>query len=322
LVYATGATTQDLRTLVWVDRTGQEEAIPAPARAYQYPRLSPDGTRLAIDIRDQDIDIWIWDLTRRTLTRLTFDPRPESYPVWTPDGQRLIFSSGRSGPSNIYWQAADGTGAVERLTDSRNPQFPHAITSDGTAILFREDVSSGQDLMRALIASPRDQPSSGVSRTPTPLVQTMFSELNAELAPNGRWLAYESNESGRYEIYVRPFPDVEAGRWQVSTSGGRTPLWTRNGNELFYHALDGTIQGVRVDSSSSWRSSTPMKVLQGAYFLPIGGVVLGRTFDIAPDSKRFLMIKRVGAEEAGVAPPSIVVVQHFDEELKRLVPTN
>jgi serine/threonine-protein kinase len=148
----------------------------------------------------------------------------------------------------------------------------------------------------------------------------MFNEQNAELAPKGQWLAYESNESGRYEVYVRPFPNVEAGRWQISTSGGTTPLWSRSGDELFYLAVDGSIQSVRVDSSSSWRSSTPMKVLQGDYFLP-GSSVPVRTFDIAPDGKRFLMIKAGSGDEAP-ARQSLIIVEHWFEELKRLVPTN
>ena len=321
LVYAAGdASPQIQRTLVWVDRTGKEEIIPAPTRVYLYPRVSPDGTRLALDIRDQENDIWIWDLVRETLTRLTFDPATDSYPVWSPDSQRLIFASARSGQANIYWQAADGTGAVERLTDSRNVQSPHTITADGAEVLFREgSAARHSDLMRLLMGSPQRPPAAGVSKT-TPLLHTMFDERNAELAPKGQWLAYESNESGRYEIYVRPFPTVDSGRWQVSTSGGRTPVWSRTGNELFYLAPDGTIQGVRVEDSSSWRSGTPTKTLEGDYLLPTG-VQVGRTFDIAPDGKRFLMIK-AGSGDDAPAPQSLVIVEHWFEELKRLVPVN
>jgi serine/threonine-protein kinase len=319
LVYAAGTATPIQRTLVWVDRTGQEEVIPAPARAYYYPRLSPDGTRVALDIRDQEgADIWIWDLARQTLTRLTFDPAAESYPVWSPDSQRLIFASTRSGQNNLYWQAADGTGAPERLTDSRNQQFPSAMTPDGTEILFREAAADQQgDLMRLLMGPP---PAVGVSKTPTPLMRTTFDERNAELAPDGRWLAYESNDSGGIDIYVRPFPTVDSGRWQVSTSGGRTPVWSRSGDELFYLGDDGTIQSVRVDGSSSWRSSTPTKVLQGTYYSPAGAIA-GRTFDVAPDGKRFLMVKPASGD-AAVASQSFIVVEHWFEELKRLVPVN
>jgi serine/threonine-protein kinase len=148
----------------------------------------------------------------------------------------------------------------------------------------------------------------------------MFNERNAELAPKGQWLAYESNESGRYEIYVRPFPNVEAGRWQISTGGGTMPLWARSGDELFYLAADRTIQSVRVDGSSSWRGSTPTHVLQGKYLLA-SNANPARTFDISLDGKRFLMIKQGSGDDA-YARQSLIIVEHWSEELKRLVPTN
>jgi serine/threonine-protein kinase len=319
LVYATGEAGRFQRTLVWVDRTGKEEVIPAPARNYVHPRISPDGTRVALYIADENEDIWIWDLARQALTPLTFDPAADRHPVWSPDGQRLVFTSARSGALNLYSQAADGTGTVERLTESRTVQFPNAITPDGTEILFQERVSQGSphDLMRMPLV-PRP-PSPGVIKTPTPMLRTTFNEQNAELAPNGRWLAYQSNESGRDEIIVRPFPNVESGRWQVSTSGGRTPVWARSGNELFYIAADRTIQSVSVDGSSSWRSGAPMKVLQGGYFLPDATTLPVRTFDIAPNGKHFLMIRAASADDAP-ARQSLVIVENWFEELTRLVP--
>ena len=298
------------RSLVWVDRMGREEPLPAPVRAYQYPRISPDGTRVALDVRDQEQDIWIWDFTRQTLTRFTFDPAGDSYPVWSPDSRRLIFASARAGTAaNLFWQAADGTGAVERLTESPNEQGSNAMTPDGTRVIFRETTATGHDVMLVPLQSPRH---------PQPLVQTMFQELNAEIASDGRWMAYESNESGREEIYVRPFPDVGSGRWQVSTGGGRMPLWSRNGQELLYLTPDGVLMGVKVEPGPLWRSGTPARVLQGLYFY--AGPGLGRSFDIAPDGRHFLMIKQGGSDDA--APQNLVVVQNWFEELKRLVPRN
>ena len=297
------------RSLVWVDRMGREEPLAAPVRTYFYPRLSPDGTRVALDIRDQEQDIWIWDLARETLTRVTFDPAVDLYPVWSPDSRRLLFASARAGAFNLFWQAADGTGAVERLTEGPNLQHAYAVTPDGSRVILREDGAQQQDLMLLPLQPPR---------RPQPLVQTMFAERNAELSRDGRWLAYESNESGRDEIYVRPFPEVNGGRWQVSTGGGRLPLWSRNGLELLYVSPDGTLMGVRVEAASPWRSSTPARVLQGPYFFSVAGA--GRTFDIAPDGTRFLMIKEGGGTEG--APQNLVVVQNWFEELKRLVPGN
>ena len=332
LVYVTGVAGAEIRrTLVWVDRTGQEEVIPAPPRAYQYPRVSPDGTRVALDIRDQRGDIWIWDLMRQTLTPLTFDPLPDSYPIWSPDSRRLIFASARAGAFNLYWQAADGTGTPERLTDSPNAQFPLAMTPDGSAIVFREVNQEGRrtdlglggqnDLMRLLMGSQKLSGSNEISKTGTPLVRTKFDEVNAEISPDGRWLAYQSDESGREEVYVRPFPDVDSGRWQVSTSGGRTPVWARSGDELFFWSPTGaTIQSVRVERSSSWRSSAPTKVLQGLAYYSGGTGSIGRTFDVAGDGKRFLMIKP-GSGDAAPQSQKLIFVENWLEELKRLVPT-
>jgi Tol biopolymer transport system component len=153
LVYvdAPAGLTGTARRLVWVDRAGHEEPFAAPPRAYVYPQLSPDGTRVALDIRDQEQDLWTWDLRRSTLTRLTFEPGQDGNPVWTPDGQRIIFNSDRAGGQlNAWWQAADGTGAAERLTTSSNPQFPTAIAPDGTAVIFAEETPTmGRDLMRS-----------------------------------------------------------------------------------------------------------------------------------------------------------------------------
>jgi eukaryotic-like serine/threonine-protein kinase len=227
LVYvaAPGGLTNE-RMLVWVDRTGKEEPVAAPPRAYQHPRLSPDGTRVALWSSDLEDDLWIWDLGRQTLTRLTLDPGQDRFPVWTPDGRRIIFSSNRGGVLNLWWQAADGTGTAERLTTSSNNQFLTAITPDGTAVVFNEATpTAGNDLLQLALDG---------TRRVTPLLQTQFDERNGIVSPDGRWLAYESNSSGRFEVFVRPFPNVGGGQWPVSRAGGTRPLWARNGKELFY----------------------------------------------------------------------------------------
>ena len=209
---------------------------------------------------------------RQTMTRLTFDPAVDQYPVWSADGRRLIFASARVGATNLFWQAADGTGAVARLTESPNTQYPTAITPDGTRVVFTETASpTGTDVMLMPLQPPRS--STGLGRgepiepqRAQPLVQTMFNERNAEIGPEGRWLAYESSESGRLEIYVRPFPDVSGGRWHVSTAGGRTPLWSRNGQELFYVSLEGVVMGVRVERDLRGGAARRNGFLQGQYF--------------------------------------------------------
>jgi serine/threonine-protein kinase len=329
LVYVfSGGDQTTARSLVWVDRQGREEPIKAPVRAYMYPRLSPDGTRVALDVRDQEQDIWIWDLARETLTRFTFDPGPDTHPVWTPDGRRVLFRSARSGPANLFWQAADGTGAVERLTESPNRQFSGTFSPDGTRLVFREETATtGRDLMVVpLEGGRRGQPPlpgvGGPGRSATsearPLVRTTFDEANGEISPDGRWLAYESDESGRDEIYVRPFPDVNSGRWQVSTGGGTRPLWARSSKELFYLGTSGAVMSTSVEGGSTLRAGNPTRLFEGRYFMPGQP---GRTYDVSPDGRRFLMIKPLAGAEQTAALPSLIVVQNWHEELKRLVPT-
>jgi serine/threonine-protein kinase len=293
---------------VWADRTGKEEPLGTPQRAYEHPRLSPDGTRVAINSTDQENDVWIWDLRRPTLTRLTLDPGQDSFPLWTPDGRRIIFSSNRGlGQPNLWSQAADGTGAAERLTtNDSHAQFLNGITPDGTAVLYNETTQSmGRDLLQVELDG---------SHRVTPLLQTKFNERNGIVSPDGRWLAYESDNSGSFEIYVRPFPNVSGGLWPVSTAGGRQPLWSRSGKELFYIGADGTLLRVPVEASgSNWHAGAPVKLLEGRYYTGTGS---GRAYDVSPDGRRFLMIKASGT----AAPPALIVVQHWDEELKRLGP--
>ena len=312
LVYvdAPGSLAANARTLVWVDRTGNEAPVAAPPRAYGQPRLSPDGTRVALASIDQENDLWIWDLRRATLTRLTLDPGQDWFPAWMPDGRRIVFSSDRGGQFNLWWQVADGTGVAERLTTSGNGQFPTGITPDGTAVVFFETTPTmGRDLLQLALDG---------TRRATPLLQTKFDERNAIVSPDGRWLAYESNSSGSFEIYVRPFPNVGGGQWAVSTAGGTRPLWSRSGRELFYVGPDGALLRVPVEASgATWNAGTPMKLFDRRYFT---GGAAGRTYDVSPDGQRFLMIKAPGTD-ASATPPALIVVQHWDEELKARVPT-
>jgi len=298
------------RQLVWVDRKGHEEPIKAPPRAYAIPRISPDGTRIALDIRDQESDIWIWDLARETSTRLTFDPAVDQQPVWTPDSRRVIFASSRVGSPNLFWHAADGTGTDQRLTTSVNPQFPNSVTPDGTHVLgyevFPKTIPDVVHWPLAESAKPSSEP----------LVQTTFAEFNAEISPDGRYLAYQSTESGTFEIYVRPYPKVNDGRWQVSTGGGSRPTWARNGRELFYIDPGNTLLSVGVQTAGpTFTAGNPAKVFDAKYATP----VVFRTYDVSPDGRRFLMIKESTTDDK-TTPASLVVVEHWLEELRARVP--
>ena len=202
LVYASGeAGEEGVRSLLWVDREGQETPIPAPVRSYSNARVSTDGTRVALDIRDQEEDIWVWSLPDGPLTRLTFDAERDQYPHWTPEGDRVVFSSFRDGASNIYWKAADGTGTTERVTESENLQFVDAVTSDGTRVIARVGTpDDGNDLVLVPLTG---------DGTVEPLVSTPFADRNAALSPDGAWMAFESDESAR--------PRSLCGRFQIPT---------------------------------------------------------------------------------------------------------
>ena len=295
------------QTLVWVDRQGREEPIPAPVRPYFTPQVNPADGRVLV-VADQDL--WIWEPPQKTLARLTFTPGLDVYPLWTPDGRRVVFSSEREGARNLFWQTADGAGAVERLTRSPNTQYSTAVSPDGRHVIFTETApASGEDVMQVELTG---------NHTVTALVQSPFAERNGILSPDGRWLAYEANDSGQVEIYVRPYPPITSGHWQVSTGGGTRPLWSRTGQELFYVSPAGAIMRVGVGSGATWATTTPSTIVKEGYTTALGAFI-GRTYDISRDGQRFLVVKT--ASDPNVAPPQIIVVQHFDEELKRLVPT-
>jgi serine/threonine-protein kinase len=310
LAYISGTAASLQRTLVWVDRQGRETPIPAPPCRYVYPRLSPDGRRIAVMSVDQELDVWVWDLDRATLTRATFYAGVDHSPVWTPDGLRLIFSSERAGIRNLYWHAANNTGVVERLTESANSQVASALSPDGRHLVFTERLSAtAEDIMQLVL--------DGTDRV-TPVLQSPFSERNGVVSPDGRWLAYEANDSGPFEVSVRPFPEVNSGHWQVSAAGGTRPHWTRDGRELIYVSPTGALMSVGVVPGPSWAATRPVQVVKEGY-VTIPVIDAGRTYDIGSDG-RFLMVKGSGTDQTA-EPAGLVVVQHWGEELQRLVPT-
>ena len=214
--------------LVWVDRvTGEETPLPVPPRPYRQPRISPDGTRVAVGITDQENDIWVWDLTGETLPRLTLDAERDYSAAWTPDSRRVIFASARDGTGALFWRAADGTGTAERLGESEGRRVPEAVTPDGSVVIVRERAENGTGFNLVTVSLSGDPVSED-------LLVTEFNERGAAVSPNGRWFAYQSDTSGEMEVYVRPFPDADSERHPISTNGGTSPLWAPDGSELFY----------------------------------------------------------------------------------------
>jgi serine/threonine-protein kinase len=307
LVYVQGSAQASGMTIAWRDRHGRDEPIPAPPRAYTHPRVSPDGQRVALDLRDQDNDIWIWDSGKQTLSRFTFNPGPDENAAWTPDGKRIAFTSGRGPMSNIYWQAADGTGVAERLSTGANLEFPWAFTSDGKSLVIRNsDIKTGIDVAVLTLDG---------QGTVAPLVQQTSNQTNADLSPDGKWIAYQSDESGRYEIYVRPFPSVDRGRWQISSSGGTRPVWARNGRELFYLDAMSRLIAVPVQTGATFASGNPVTLFE----LPSTPTATARTYDAAPDG-RFLVINFPQNDKSSNAP-ALNIALNWTDELQRLVPT-
>jgi serine/threonine-protein kinase len=300
------------KSLAWVDRSGRETRLHMPARNYTYVEISPDGTRLALDIRDQENDIWVYDLERETLQRLTFDPGRNRGAIWADD-RRIAFSRQLGDREEIYWQAADGSGAAEALTQGSGvPMHPIEITGDGT--LLYTNAGLPRDIFMIPVAGP--------AGAGTPLLDDpSASEGSPTVSPDGSWLAYSSNESGDYEVYVRPFPDVDAGRWQISTGGGVHPQWSRDGRELFYlnvRSVGIALMAVAVDAGEIFRSRAPVELFQGRYYYA-STAAAPDVYDVHPDGQRFLMITE--AEAGAAVRPDIVIVQNWFEELERLVPT-
>jgi serine/threonine-protein kinase len=307
LAYVPGAETGVERTLVWVDRKGTAQPLSAPPRPYGDPRLSPDGQRVALEIVHGNSGVWVYDLGRGTSTRLIETGGTLlASPVWTPDGKRVTFSSLASGGWDLDWMSADGSGGPERLAPGESLQWPGSWSPDGQALAFsKTDPTTGSDIW-VLNLKPE--------RKAQPFLQTPANESGGMFSPDGRWLAYQSDESGRWEVYVRPFPGP-GGKTQISAEGGVEPVWARNGRELFYRNGD-KMMATAVETKPTFAAAKP-KLLFERHYEPSPQSFLAN-YDVSPDGQRFLMIN---ASEQEQASTQINVVQNWFEELERRVPT-
>lgn len=306
LVYASGEVLSPKRTLVWVDRSGHEEPLGVPERPYAFVRLSPDATRVAVEIDDEENDIWVWSLGRRTLTRVTTDPGLDEGPIWAPDGRSLIFTSRANGAiGSLFRQSADGSGAAERLTYGGAVQRASAFLPDGAGLLFDQETD--------VVALTFDD-----ARSTQPVMRTPQFEQSGAVSPDGRWLAYVAADAGQRQVFARPFPNVDAARTLVSAAGGSQPVWGKNGRELFYLAPSGALMGVTVGGGATFGAGPATRVLERAWF-DGAGLTAPATYDVSPDGRRFLMIRRSDSG-ASAAPVRMVVVLNWFEELTRLVP--
>ena len=277
-----GGVAADQFTLVWVDRKGKEEPIAADPDNYMFPSISPDGTKVALRIlTGGNQDIWICDLVHKNRTRLTFDEAVDRFPLWTPDGKRIAFMSMRDGKSGIYWKAANGTGTDELLVAGSGVViYPRSWSDDGKALIYVEN-SAGANPEIGAISMEGDH-------AKKELLHEKHMEVDPRVSPDGRWMAYSCDESGQFEVYVRPYPEVNSGKWQVSTDGGVWPLWSPDGRELFYRSED-EFMAVPIKTEPSFSFETPNLLFQGTYIIPSTAFL--SNWDIHPDGKRFLMIK-------------------------------
>jgi serine/threonine protein kinase len=305
MAYVPGGILPDSQnSLVWVDHQGRTEAITPFKAPFSASRLSPDGQRIACRTLARERQIWVYDLNRGTATKLTSEG-VAGWLTWTLDGRRLVFEWMRAFPSNIYWQTADGSSPMERLTKSEYGARPGSWSPDGETLAFveyRQD--SGWDIQLLYM---RD-------RRVAPFLNSRFYEACPEFSPDGRWIAYASDESGRREVYVRPYPAGQ-GRWQISNEGGTEPLWLRNGKQLFYRRSD-QVWAVDVQTGFGFSAGKPRLLFEQPGYLVNQPI---REWDISADGRRFLMVK---LEERTPQPVTeLVLVQNWFEELKRLVPT-
>ena len=319
LLYTAGDTAARQRTLVWVDRNGRETPVhpSLPNRAYLYPRLSDDETRVAVDIRDQQNDIWILHLASMALEKFTNNPGQDRSPVWA--GDRLLFGSDQEGRSRVFWQAFDRKSPSVALTGAADAnRFPLSVTPNGRQAILWHVAGSDEtsDLLLVDLSPGNIAGAAPAAQNPRPLVVDQSGAINGIVSPNGSWLAYEANDTTNWEIYVRPFPD--GGVIPVTSGGGRQPLWSRSGDELFYLGPGG-MMSVRVRPGPNWSAESPKQLFStAAYYVGETGRPL-RSYDVSRDASRFLMLRPVGQVRAADEETNILAVDNWFDELKRLV---
>jgi serine/threonine-protein kinase len=317
-LYLSGA---DLATgvqIMWMDQAGKFKPLRATSGDYTNLRFSPDGKRLALQIDTTgETDIWVLDWARDTMTRLTFEEGSDRVPVWTPDGKRITYVSERVGkPPGIYWRNADGTGEARLLLETMNSLAPYSWSPDGKLLAFQQVTpDTGLDIW--LLPMEDGDKSGHKPGTPRVFLKTPAGELVPMISPDGRWLAYSSNESGRMQVYVRPLNGE--GKWQISSDGGHFPRWSKNGKELFFRALRESqimVAKYRVVGNSFQHGRA--ELWSPGQFTDRG---LAANFDVAPDGKQFAVLKVPDTSESTErALDKIVLVQNVFEELRRVAP--
>jgi serine/threonine-protein kinase len=307
LIYRSGEAGGGLFTVQWLDAAGKAQPLLAKPDSYVRPSLSPDGTKLAIATTS---DIWVYEWQRDAMTRLTFGATPSIYPIWSPDGRYILFQA----LGGIFWTRSDGSGKPQPLTQSKNTQYPWSFTPDGKRLAF-EEVNG--EIAYDLWTVPLESDGVGLrAGKPELFLQTQSDEKHPSFSPDGRWMAYSSTESGRFQVYVRSFPD-KGGKWQVSNSGGAYPVWSRNGHELFFRTDDNQIMVASYAVKGDSFVADKPRVWSEKRIADIGNFA---NYDLAPDGKRIVALMPIETAEAQKAQNQVIFLENFFDEVRRKVP--
>jgi Tol biopolymer transport system component len=304
LAYASGGSAP-VSQLTWYDRRGTQLGTPSPQSTYRAPALSPDEKRIAVERIDSQTgtgDIWVLDIARGSFSRFTSDPATDMAPIWSPDGSRIVFLSGRDGAGNLYQKPSSGPGKEELLLKTNEMKIPTDWSRDGRFILYESNSPKTKFDIWVL-------PLAG-DRKPIPFLQTEFDERHGQFSPNGKWVAYASNESGIFQIYVQPFPATGV-QSMVSIDGGDQPAWRRDGRELFYLGLDRKLMSVEVKTDRpTFEAGVPKPLFES----PVPTMSALRNYYCpSADGQRFLFYAPI--LQSNVSP--IMVVVNWTAELKR-----
>jgi serine/threonine protein kinase len=305
-----------LTTVQWVNAGGKKEPLRLKPGAYQDLSLSPDGTRIALSVTDGGTrDVWVYDPQRDAMTRLTSGGMDYRYPCWTPDGRVIVFSSVGDG---IFQTRADGASQPQALIKSKTVQYPWSIAPDGKRLAYSEFTGNRQLWTMPL----QDQGGQLKAGTPEPFLKSGFNDVMPSFSPDGRWLAYQSNESGANEVYVRAFPPRatgQGGKWQVSNAGGTVPRWSRVGQDLLYQSGDQLMAARYTVKGDAFVMEKPRVWVAK---LSAAGIANGAAWDVTPDGKRVAVLTPVESADARKQEHEVVFLLNFFDELRRRVPTD
>ncbi len=302
LVYRRSAPNAAEKQLTWFDRAGRQLEQVGPKQNYINLELSPTGDRVAIDmVSDGNRDVWVIDLARGVPSRISFDPSSDWNPVWSPDGSRLVYASQRNKGPHIFQKSSAGVGTDTQMFKSDLSEIPVSWSRDGRYIVFSRFKPPGMPGVDTWLLNVSGEP------TASPYIESPFDKAQAKISPDGRWLAYTTNDSGTYQIMVQSFPDPNRGRWQITAQGGIEPKWRHDGRELYYLAFDGSLMAVPIKESrpdQPLEAGTAVKLFQTS--LPVSRTQSprDRRYDVAPDG-RFLIAVPVAA--GGPEPVTAVV---------------